>query len=380
LAVGLGGDEDKQLAQELMLRAVELGMSPALGGDVRLELAPGTTVLVGKNGAGKSAILERISQGFDTIRGIGSQPDPGRFACEWEVHESGVLRYQYIWHLVDSPTDDLMVARQEETCTLADPEQRELWRTEDGELVRVDTSNKMSMIRKGRESLEWIEPLTEWAASVHRIAAGVAREVGNRGEIMLPARRASFVFGSLHPLHSIAYRLVRWQQTFPEEFDELRAVGARTKLFHQIEIQRYADPDQKRQRDFLSVMIDGINLGLVSDGTLRAIQIFMGLLQPQTRLLLIDEPESAAHPGLLASMLAEIEAYSTDRQIVISTQSPQVVSWAHPEAIRLVERKAGVTSVRSLDEATVNRLERYLHDGDTLGDFIYGGGIDGFAE
>jgi predicted ATPase len=40
------------------------------------------------------------------------------------------------------------------------------------------------------------------------------------------------------------------------------------------------------------------------------------------KLLLIEEPETAVHPGLLSKLLAEIDAYSGDRPIVLSPQSP----------------------------------------------------------
>ena len=47
----------------------------------------------------------------------------------------------------------------------------------------------------------------------------------------------------------------------------------------------------------------------------------MWLLFPELKLVLVEEPETAVHPGLLSRLLAEFDAYASDRQIVLSTQS-----------------------------------------------------------
>ena len=184
-------------------------------------------------------------------------------------------------------------------------------------------------------------------------------------------------------MQHIAWQLTRWQEELPDIYEEIVELGHRLQVFDNIAIKRYVDPDKNApeasRKDLISISVDGVDLGLLSDGTVRAIRISMGLVQPGVSLLMIDEPEAAAHPGLLSRLLAEFEAYSDDRQIVIATQSPQVVNWARPDAIRLVERQDGHTHVRSLDAATLERVERYLHDDDSLGSFIYGGGTDGIA-
>jgi hypothetical protein len=396
--MGFGSAADKELAQKLTLRAVGLGMSPALGGDIELELAPRTTVLVGKNGAGKSAILERISRAFVNVWGSAesSQPDPARLACEFQ-YDGLPFRYRCTWASREEPggkqpelEKDLAVARIEETCALLDPDEQVLWTVDDGLLVRDDgTSAKIPpgrtlvngwySIKRAKDfSFHYIVgPLFEWFSSTSRIDAPEARV---REEVLVLARPSG---RQQTLLHWMAYNLARWQEALPGEFGEFVNLGRRTKVFDNITIKRYLDPDRgpsaPNRKDFVSVDIDGVDLGLLSDGTLRAIRIFLGLLDPEIRFLLIDEPESAAHPGLLSRLLNEIDAHSDDRQIVLATQSPQVVNWARPDAIRLVERQDGITRVRGLDAATLERVERYLHDDDTLGSFIYGGGIDGLA-
>src|SRR5262249_26307202 len=136
-------------------------------------------------------------------------------------------------------------------------------------------------------------------------------------------------------------------------------------LLRDVRVKMYRDPESARsvlvafpgaRRDLASVIFDDVNIGLVSDGTLHVAEIIAHLIRPSVHLLLVEEPEAAVHPGLLEKLLAEIDAYSGDKQVILSTQSPQVVSWAKPADLRLVERHAGDTSVRSLRDEELVRL------------------------
>jgi energy-coupling factor transporter ATP-binding protein EcfA2 len=395
--MGFGLAADKELARAFTLRAVELGMSSALGGDIRLELAAGTTVLVGKNGAGKSAILERLSEAFTNVWSVArsSQPDPGRLLCDFDIDE-WTLRYRCAWFPRDEAIRErvtgLSVARIEEKCSVlaSDEEEVVLWSVDDGSLVRNDGTSAeippgrtlvncwMMLRRKQFTFNSMVGPLFNWFSSSSLMRIPVARV---RQKVVAPAQLPDKE--PLSSLQSLAYDLARRQKEFPDQYEELLEIGRRTKVFDRIHIKRYLDPDNQAsaesREDFVSVAIDDIDVGLLSDGTLRAIRIFMSLVDPEIRFLMIDEPESAAHPGLLSRLLAELDAYTDGRQIVLATQSPQVVNWARPDAIRLVERQDGATRVHGLDAETLARVERYLHDDDSLGSFIYGGGIDGLA-
>ncbi|NJK31837.1 MAG: AAA family ATPase [Deltaproteobacteria bacterium] len=398
--MGLGREEDKQLAQQLRLCAVELGMSPALGGDVRVEFEPRTTVLVGKNGVGKSAILERIAKAFLNVWAAPQfpRPDPGAFACDIDWAGKSI-RYQCRWRPSeeseageDNPAASIPIF--DEVCAQAGSEEF-FWRVEDGVVSTPhDTEwpipvgrSLINMRLSGRYSGSYPDiagALFEWFSSVTSIGAGLLRGGTDRESLILdytaPAQTRAATRNKYPRLEWLAYRLVRWHQEFRVQFDEVVALGRRVQLFEDIAVKFYVesgrDEDSQGKKSFCAVFIDGVNIGLLSDGTLRALEILHALVNPEYKLVLIDEPESAAHPGLLARLLAEIDAYSIDRQILISTQSQQVVNWAQPAAIRLVERAEGVTSARRLDEAMLARVERYLHDDDTLSDFIYGGGLD----
>lgn len=81
---------------------------------------------------------------------------------------------------------------------------------------------------------------------------------------------------------------------------------------------------------------------VLSDGTLRFICLTTLLLQPESLLpdtVLIDEPELGLHPfaiNLLAEMLQEV---AETKQVIVSTQSVELVNCFQPEDIIVVERK-----------------------------------------
>ena len=126
----------------------------------------------------------------------------------------------------------------------------------------------------------------------------------------------------------------------------------------------------------MSVLIDGVNIGLCSDGTLRGAEIVLRLLGRPGSTLLIEEPETAVHPGLLHKLLNLIDAYTLDRQLIVSTHSPIVVDWCRPEELRLVERAHNVTTVRALSPDEAIRVHRYLDDEGTLADYLYARSTD----
>ena len=104
-----------------------------------------------------------------------------------------------------------------------------------------------------------------------------------------------------------------------------------------------------------------------SDGTLRFICLATLLNQPENlrpNLILIDEPELGLHPFAL-TLLAEMIQQAADlQQVIISTQSAELISHFEPEDIVVVDRMDEESVFRRLDsESLASWLEDY-----TLGD------------
>ncbi len=101
---------------------------------------------------------------------------------------------------------------------------------------------------------------------------------------------------------------------------------------------------------------------VLSDGTLRFICLTTLLLQPshlQPHTILIDEPELGLHPyaiNLLAEMLKQV---SEVRQVIVSTQSVELLNHFAPEDVIVVGREEGASTFRRLDN---NALADWLED------------------
>ncbi|MDO9613786.1 MAG: AAA family ATPase, partial [Bacteroidota bacterium] len=76
-----------------------------------------------------------------------------------------------------------------------------------------------------------------------------------------------------------------------------------------------------------------------SDGTLRFIALATVLMQPEPpAVIIIDEPELGLHPQSISKLAALIKSASAKTQIIISTQSVNLVDCFDPENIIAVDR------------------------------------------
>lgn len=100
----------------------------------------------------------------------------------------------------------------------------------------------------------------------------------------------------------------------------------------------------------------------LSDGTLRFIALATLLLQPdemRPSVILIDEPELGLHPAAVTLLAALIRQASTTTQVIVSTQSPQLLDHFQPEDVLVAERVDGGTRLSRLD---AERLAAWLED------------------
>jgi predicted ATPase len=100
----------------------------------------------------------------------------------------------------------------------------------------------------------------------------------------------------------------------------------------------------------------------LSDGSLRFIGLATILLQPahlQPDTILIDEPELGLHPLALTILAGLLRQASDQRQIIVSTQSVELVNELAPEDVIVVGRKEGASWFERLD---AERLEEWLQE------------------
>jgi predicted ATPase len=100
----------------------------------------------------------------------------------------------------------------------------------------------------------------------------------------------------------------------------------------------------------------------LSDGTLRAIALITALGQPVSRLPLfisIDEPELGLHPAALAMVCGLVQSVASRSQVMLSTQSPEVLDHFPAESVVVVERHEGASVFNRLEP---QRLAAWLED------------------
>lgn len=101
---------------------------------------------------------------------------------------------------------------------------------------------------------------------------------------------------------------------------------------------------------------------VLSDGTLRFICLTALLMQPVQLLpdtVIIDEPELGLHPyaiNILADMLKQV---AETKQIIVSTQSVELLNAFEPQDVVVVERESGATIFKRLDTTD---LQAWLED------------------
>lgn len=102
---------------------------------------------------------------------------------------------------------------------------------------------------------------------------------------------------------------------------------------------------------------------VLSDGTLRFICLATLLLQPLALLpdtILIDEPELGLHPFAIAILADVFKQVSEERQLIVSTQSVELVNELSPDDIVVVDQENDASTFRRFTEDELSGwLEQY---------------------
>jgi predicted ATPase len=118
-----------------------------------------------------------------------------------------------------------------------------------------------------------------------------------------------------------------------------------------------------------SVNLPWFDLAQESDGALRMLGMLVALYQQESpgALLALEEPEIALHPGALAILSDIIQEASHRQQVLITTQSPDLISRFNVDELRVVERSNGITQIGLIDDMQREALEEQLFSaGDLL--------------
>lgn len=107
----------------------------------------------------------------------------------------------------------------------------------------------------------------------------------------------------------------------------------------------------------------------MSDGTLRALGALVAAGQSGATVVGIEEPETALHPGAVAALMDALHEASGKTQIIVTSHSPDVVDHVDVtrDALLITESRDGATTVAEIDPASREAIRRHLY---TPGDLL----------
>lgn len=174
-----------------------------------------------------------------------------------------------------------------------------------------------------------------------------------------------------HDGHNLASVIKRIEATAPMRMERvvryLNAIGVPVaRVSHKqagaletIEVaQRMEVPEGQRNARF-----DAVSL---SDGTIRALGILVSLVsstgvdQAGPTLVGIEEPETALHPAAAAALMDALQESSESTQILLTCHSPDFLDHASQEVIRVVMIENGRTVVGPISPAKATLLREHL--------------------
>lgn len=180
---------------------------------------------------------------------------------------------------------------------------------------------------------------------------------------------------------NLAIYLYHLRENYPKSYQKIiKAIQRVAPFFKDFEL---APKEQNReqivlrwkQKDYDSTLLPS----QLSDGTLRFICLMTLLLQPkglQPATIIIDEPELGLHPYAIAIFAEIVKKVAAEKQIILSTQSVELLNHFEPNDIIVVDRTANGSEFKRLDE---ERLAAWLNDDYSLGELwnknIFGGRV-----
>lgn len=376
-----------------------------LGDRVSVTLSDGVAILVGRNGAGKSAILEGLKKislyaievGISVYHSIDRASFPTILELDILTPTNRQLKYKYELlvseneGIPDSITDEETSFSWNDSCHYLDEQKELVWQTSSGRTTLSDRKiptilGITSSVRQFNFPRQTQVDLPNEAGWIYSVLKGI-NFIQSTPTRYTPIpqtreRRLSFLGISKKGIRispfslpdELSAKIFRMKSGMREE---LELICQRVGLGHKILVQESIMGGHLNDESIVSISLDSVNIGLLSDGTLRVLSILIGIIDSSSSsTTIIEEPEVHIHPAMLEKLLNEIESYTYDDNLLLSTQSPQVVAWTSPDKINLVHRSDGKTIVRKLGEVEIQNVIEYLSEEGSLGEWLYSGIVD----
>jgi energy-coupling factor transporter ATP-binding protein EcfA2 len=376
--------------------------------DVTLDLDSPIIALIGRNGVGKTNILEATlllcqTAGSEAMIGL-EQFLEGRhvsFDALFEI-ESRDYEYHIAYDWVTEAGEPTRMLREKLEADCGDGLETVLVRDEE----EVTARDKATPIRIGRAvpcmgALASLLPADDPVNATTRPLREYVKSVGYYPLVDLPSESTLINAKEYRAWvqnyrqegqieDSIAYRILYMWEYERERFEELRSLvgGSGLGLLEDISVVPIGEPDpangsaKQTDAEQLGHLIffspssglggSGRNLLLsqLSTGTRRILRMLTSLMFDRRSMMLVEQPEDCIHPGLLYKVLDIFRSYSDRCHFIFSSHSLEVFNNVRPEEVRLVTAPEGKTQVRGLTPGEIESANDYLKEDGSLADFL----------
>jgi len=161
---------------------------------------------------------------------------------------------------------------------------------------------------------------------------------------------------------NLAAFLYRMQKEHPKHYDRIvRTVQLVVPMFRDFLLRPDPFNPETIQLEWYDTESDyPFSASQLSDGSLRFICLATVLLQPnRPELILLDEPELGLHPAAVQILAGLLKKAAALAQLIVSTQSVELVSAFQPEDIIVVTHSNKTTTFRRLETGP---LQEWLHE------------------
>lgn len=108
----------------------------------------------------------------------------------------------------------------------------------------------------------------------------------------------------------------------------------------------------------------------LSFGTKRILHFLVSLLYDSASVALVEQLEDGIHQGLLSKLISVIRSYAEDSQFILASHSEVVFDSLQAHEIRIVELTDGQTEVRELSALEISAAKSYLEADGSLSEFL----------
>jgi predicted ATPase len=329
----------------MFLRSTHIQHYKSLG-DVRVEFSNPITVIVGRNAAGKTNLVDALYFASETVLSLG--PDKKLTSV---TRRGGLRRLKQ--RVTPAPNRPIQ--------------------------IRLDFSSPESEPGNITSSIDLT--ITPAGSGIHKIEVTSSDDaIENRDRLVAGWRHANIYPNTLreasfHDIPQDRFLLAEDGSNWASVIQAMRQTSAgKSALKSIMDTMRLAVPE------FRDIRVRAVGSFLVphfifesqgkatefdpqelSDGTLRLFTLLLAIYQkPTPDLLLIDEPENTLYPGAIGILVDAIREAAGVTQFIITTHSPDFVKYFAPEEVRIATRTAGQTRIDPVSAIQTQSIKQHL--------------------